>query len=144
MHPSRKLATVWRARLVVLFFLLFFPLWLLGKRNPAAGALAITVLAGVCLMLWALIPRYCRRLHYHLGKEGIAITRGLFFARMVRLPQPEALYMCVYRTPFYRLAGLYGIALWGAGIHALLPGMTQAQAQAVSSLLARVEQGGST
>lgn len=144
LQPSRKLAAVWQARLGVLFFLLFFPLWLLVRRYPAAGALSITVLTGVCLMIWALIPHYCKRLHYQLGEEGITVTRGLFFARMIHLPRPQSLYTCIYRTPFYRLAGLYGVALWGAGMHTLLPGMTQEQAQAVLSLLARAEQGGGT
>ena len=138
MQPSRKLAAVWRARLGLLFLLLIFPLWLLAKRYPAAGALSITMLTGICLMIWVLIPRYCRKLHYRLEEEGITITRGLFFARMIRLPRPESLYTCVYRTPFYRMAWLYGVALWGAGMHMLLPGMTQAQAQAVLSLLTRV------
>lgn len=120
-----------------------FPLWLLAKRYPATGALSITMLTGICLMIWVLIPRYCRKLHYRLEEEGITITRGLFFARMIRLPRPESLYTCVYRTPFYRMAGLYGVALWGAGMHMLLPGMTQAQAQAVLSLLTRVGKEGS-
>ena len=45
------------------------------------------MLTGICLMIWVLIPRYCRKLHYRLEEEGITITRGLFFARMIRLPR---------------------------------------------------------
>lgn len=142
MHPSYKLAAVWRARLGILFILLLIPLRLLMAIYPAAGMLGITVLAGVCLMVWTLIPRYCGRIFYRLDEREISISSGLFFSRMTRLPRPEALYTCVYRTPFYLLTGLYGVVLWGAGVHALLPGLTQEQAQAVLTHLSQSEKEG--
>lgn len=96
MQPSRKLAAVWRVRLGLLFLLLIFPLWLLAKRYPATGALSITMLTGICLMIWVLIPRYCRKLHYRLEEEGITITRGLFFARIDSPSQAGiSLYVCL-------------------------------------------------
>lgn len=142
LKPSHKLAAVWRARLFLAVCLLLLPLRLLLNFRPDAGALCATVLAGVCLMLWALIPRYCGRLNYRLRATEIVIQSGVFFPRRVSLPRPYALYACLYRTPLYLLTGLYGVAVWGAGAHALLPGLTQAQAQAVLSRLRDPEKGG--
>lgn len=142
MKPSHKLTAVWRARLFLAVCLLLLPLRLLLDFRPDAGALGLTVLAGVFIMLWALIPRYCGKLRYQLKGAALVVTGGLFFPRRVSLPQPYALYACVYRTPFYVLTGLYGVAVWGAGARALLPGLTQAQAQAVLSRLSGPEKGG--
>lgn len=142
LKPSHKLVAVWRIRLILISILLLMLLRLLLFIRPAAGILGITVLAGGFLMLWTWIPRYCRKIRYRLDEDGLTIKSGLFFPRLVSLPQPSALYTCVYRTPLYLLTGLYGIAVWGAGVHALLPGLTQDQAQAVSCRLSRPEKGG--
>lgn len=142
MKPSRTLAVVWRIRLLLVFCLLLLPLRLLLTVRPDAGALGVTVLAGIFLMLWALVPRYCGKIVCQLRDTEIVVKSGLFFPRVIRLPRPYALYTCVYRTPLYLLTGLYGIAIWGAGAHALLPGLTQAQAQAVLSRLDDQEKGG--
>lgn len=142
MKPSRTLAVVWRIRLLLVFCLLLLPLRLLLSVRTDAGALGVTVLAGIFVMLWAMVPRYCGKIVYQLRDTEIVVKSGLFFPRMVSLPRPYALYTCVYRTPLYLLTGLYGIAIWGAGAHALLPGLTQAQAQAVLSCLDDQEKGG--
>lgn len=131
MKPSRRLATVWRLRLMMIACLLLFLFWALYRFFPVAGILGGTVLAGCFWMLWAWIPRYCSRFRYRLDGAGLEVTGGLFFPRLVWLPAPQTLYSCVYRTPLYFLTGLYGVAVWGAGAHALLPGLTQEQARAV-------------
>lgn len=141
MKPSRKLAAVWRIRLILIFCLLLIPLRLLLSVRPDAGVLGITVLAGAFPMLWVWIARYCRAFFYQLRDAEVVIRSGLIFPRLISLPEPGALYACVYRTPLYRAAGLYGIALWGAGFHALLPGLTQEHAQAVLCRLSRSEKG---
>ncbi len=141
MKPSRRLAIVWRLRLLLAACLLLLLLRVLYRFFPVAGILGATVLAGALWMLWAWIPHYCSRFRYRLSGAGLEVAGGLFFPRLVWLPAPQALYSCVYRTPLYCLTGLYGVAIWGAGAHVLLPGLTQEQTQAVLCGLTHMQKG---
>lgn len=131
LYPSHKLVYAWRLRLLPLLaagVLLWRPA---ARRFPAAAALGLTLLCGLCVLAAAYIPQLVRSFSYEWRGDALHIHALVYLRYTVVLPQARLLFARAYQTPLYGLFGLRGVALYGCGLRVFLPGLPREQADAL-------------
>lgn len=118
-RPHEKLKANYRITTLLIFFLLIFPLVLLGLI-PELGWWYVLIFMGANILwlmpvLLAFIPAYYRSLAYELLDDEVMVRKGVITKTVDVVPYNMITNISIKRGPLDRWLGIGGLAIHTAG-----------------------------